>query len=87
MGADQHRAGPAEQRFGVGKDADDVGATLDPLVQPIQRIGRQRRPVGPLTGGQTLVPQLGEKAGRCSLEVRVGRFLSDDPSSAEVAHR
>jgi hypothetical protein len=37
---DQHGAGQAEQGLGVGKDADDIGAALDLLVQPLQRVGR-----------------------------------------------
>jgi hypothetical protein len=33
---DQDRAGEAKQGGGVGKYADDVGAALDLLVQPLQ---------------------------------------------------
>jgi hypothetical protein len=33
---DQDRAGQPQQGFGVGEDADDVGAALDLLVQPLQ---------------------------------------------------
>lgn len=35
VGFDQDRAGQPQQRFGVGEDADDVGAAFDFLVQPI----------------------------------------------------
>jgi hypothetical protein len=35
---DQDGAGEAEQGGRVGEDADDVGAALDLLVQPFQRI-------------------------------------------------
>jgi hypothetical protein len=37
---DQDGAGQPEQGFGVGEDAGDVGAALDLLVEPLQRIGR-----------------------------------------------
>src|SRR5688572_5746967 len=37
---DQDRTGQAQQCLGVGEDAQDIGAALDLLVQPLQRIGR-----------------------------------------------
>jgi hypothetical protein len=37
VGFDHDRADEAEQGFGVGEDADDVGAALDLLVQPLER--------------------------------------------------
>src|SRR3712207_8200428 len=53
VGLDQHRAGQPEQGGGVGKDADDVGAALDLLVQPFQRIGRpDLLPVPDRKGGE-----------------------------------
>src|SRR3712207_9438309 len=43
----------AQQGRGVGKDADDVGAPLDLLVQPLQRIGRpDLLPVADREGGE-----------------------------------
>ena len=50
VGLDQHGAGQAEQGLGVGKvprkrevpPADDVGAALDLLVQPLQRVWSTR---------------------------------------------
>ena len=40
VGLDQHGPGQAEQRGGVGEHTDDVGAALDLLVDPFQRVGR-----------------------------------------------
>jgi hypothetical protein len=34
VGFDQDRTGEAEQGFGVGEHADDVGAAFDLLVEP-----------------------------------------------------
>jgi hypothetical protein len=53
VGLDEDRAGEAEQGGGVGKDADDVGAALDLLVQPFQGIGRpDLLPVADREGGE-----------------------------------
>jgi hypothetical protein len=41
VGFDQDGAGQAEQRGGVGEDPDDVGASLDLLVEPLERVGDQ----------------------------------------------
>jgi hypothetical protein len=40
VGLDQHRAGQAQQRGGVGEDADDIGAALDLLVEPLERVNQ-----------------------------------------------
>jgi hypothetical protein len=39
VGLGEHGSGEAEQGGGVGEDADDVGAALDLLVQPLERVG------------------------------------------------
>jgi hypothetical protein len=39
VGFDEHGAGQAQQRVGVGEHADDVGAAFDFLVQPLERVG------------------------------------------------
>jgi hypothetical protein len=39
VGFDQHRSGQTKERLGVGEHPHDVGAALDFLVEPLQRVG------------------------------------------------
>ena len=71
VGFDQDGAGEAEQRGGVGEDADDVGAALDLLVHPLERVG-----------GPDLAPVRGREGGEGEQVVAGARASSSRPWGA-----